>query len=124
VIKALCSQCGTMLEPEDAFCTSCGHRRDAEPVPTPPPVISPVEVAAPPAPPTVAPVEEPKAEEPVTFSFGGTMVAMKDDSKSPEKPAKVGGGAPGRGMSSTQSAILSFVLIAVVLGVAFYFVTK
>jgi len=145
-----CSECGSLLEPDDEFCTSCGHRRDAAPKLAPPtpavaavapvaatPIEKPVPLvkAAAAATPIEAPTpeeptpEEPQAEEPVTFSFGGMSIAMKDDPSKPDKPkaAKAGGsssaGARGRGMSPTQSAILSFVLIAAVLGLAFYFVT-
>jgi len=77
------------------------------------------------------PSEEPQLEEPVTFSFGGMSIAMKDDPTKPEKAvksAKAGGSgsttARAGGMSATQSAILSFVLIAAVLGLAFYLVTR
>ena len=63
--------------------------------------------------------EPPPADEPVTFSFGGGLVEMKDDSK-PDTMQVAGGGR----MSSAQTAILSFVLFAAVLGAALYFVSR
>lgn len=151
VTRVQCSECGSLLEPDDEFCTSCGHRRDAAPklaALTPavaavaPVAATPIEKPIPlvqaavaaasievPTPEEPTP-EEPPAEEPVTFSFGGMSIAMKDDPSKPDKPkktAKAGGsssaGTRGRGMSPTQSAILSFLLIAAVLGLAFYLVT-
>ncbi len=140
IVRAHCSKCGALLEPEDVFCTSCGHPCNSEPEPAAsasafvaPVEATPFEESALPTEATVATAttEEPQAEEPVTFSFGGMSIAMKDDPTKPEraaKPAKAGGspstGARGGGMSSVQSAILSFVLIAAVLGLAFYLVTK
>jgi hypothetical protein len=63
---------------------------------------------------------QPRSEdEPVTFSFGGAIIEMKDDTK-PENAAQGSGG----GMSSAQTAILSFVLFAAVLGLALYFVSR
>lgn len=109
-----CSQCGSALEPEDLFCTSCGHRLDPEP--------AALASAVPEAAVATAALEVPKPDEPVTFSFGGTIVTMKDDLAKPDKAAKVS--ASGGKMSSAQSAILSFVLIAVVLGLAFYLITR
>ncbi len=68
------------------------------------------------APPPAAPVED----EPVTFSFGGAKIAMKE----PGKPDKVKPPKRASGMNSTVSAILSFAVIALVLFLAFYLITK
>lgn len=136
--RVLCSACGAQLEPEDVFCTSCGHPRKAEPAPasvavavppqtpapvTPPPTPvapSPVPVASSPTEPAVEP--PPPVEEPVTFSFGGAKIEMIDG-KSP-RAAKATASARKQGMSPMLSAILGFVLIAAVLGAAFYLVTR
>ena len=134
--RVLCSQCGTILEPDDVFCTSCGHPRNTEPKPAPAPVVAPVapvqvtqpvEAAPTEIPATIAaPPEEPAPEEPkdepVTFSFGGAMIEMKDDPSKPDRLKKPSGGK--RGMSSTMTAILSFALIAAVLWLALYLITR
>jgi hypothetical protein len=125
-----CSECGSSLEPEDSFCTSCGQPRATEAklaAPTPAPV-APVEASIEASVTKASPVSvELKADEPVTFSFGGMSIAMKDDPGKPDKTAKASGtsaGARSGRMSSTTSAILSFLLIAAVLGLAFYLVTR
>ncbi len=119
--RVSCPACGTKLEPDDVFCTSCGQPRKVEPAPAPVPVVAepPPTPVAPPASPVVEP--PPAAEEPVTFSFGGAKIAMID-AKSPP-PAKAATVARSGGMSPMLSAILGFVLIGAVLGLAFYLVT-
>lgn len=133
--RVYCPGCGTLLEPEDLFCTSCGHRRDAEPAPVPKPevvltapvvpasVVQPVQSA-----PLSASAQDPSPAEPVTFSFGGTKIPMGDNPKMPEPAVRtVPASAPtssSGGMNSTQSAILGFVLSAAVLGLAFYLITR
>lgn len=87
------------------------------PAPVEPP---PATVEPPPAASAVEP--QPPAEEPVTFSFGGAKIEMVD-AKSP-RPAKPTATKSGGGMNPMLSAILGFVLIAAVLGAAFYFVTR
>jgi len=79
-----------------------------------------------PEPPPAAPAEEPAQDEPVTFSFGGAKIAMKEEALKPAKSAAKIERAPDKrdAISSTQYAILSFVLIAAVLGAAFYFITR
>jgi hypothetical protein len=127
VTRTVCSKCGSLLEPEDVFCTSCGHPRDAEQQPPPasapvtPKAHAPMEVPVPQAQVIAnAPQQQPEAEKPVTFSFGGATIAMKDDSKpDTAKPAR-----PRKGMSAAMSGILSFVLIAAVLGAALYLITR
>ena len=143
--RVSCSACGSKLEPEDVFCTSCGHReaaktveppkapvqpphpvepaRTAVPAPAvPAPKEEPAQPPAAPPPPVEAAVEPPPADEPVTFSFGGAKIEMID-AKSPRAP-KPAASARGRGMSSMVSAIMGFVLIAAVLGAAFYLITR
>jgi hypothetical protein len=127
--KARCPECRTVLEAEDVFCTSCGHAREAGVVAAAvvaaavaPVAVAPIVVVAVPEPSTAPVAEVPKAEEPepVTFSFGGAKIAMKDPSK-PEvaKPA-----ARRSGMNPLVTTILSFVLIGGVLLLALYFVTR
>jgi uncharacterized OB-fold protein len=142
--RVYCSECATLLEPEDLFCTSCGHRRDIEskrvsapatvratsvaatPIEAPAPrpaevaVVEPADVAAPP--------KDSNAAEPVTFSFGGAKIPMGDNPKRPGPAVKtVPADAPttrvGR-LSSTQSMILGFVVSAALLGLAFYLITR
>lgn len=144
VIRELCSECGTILEPEDVFCTACGHRRasavavEAVAPPAVAPIVAPEPVReVPPAPAAVAPVAAPPApepaptaaaeEEPVTFSFGGALIEMKDESKAAKSAKAAAGSASGEsksGMSSTTTGILSFVIFAAVLGVALYLFSR
>jgi hypothetical protein len=132
VMPARCAACGATLQTEDEFCTACGHRREGEPHPvTPVPVLAPVTAAEPvrvdvPAPALETVVSDPlpaasKPEhEPVTFSFGGATIAMKDDSRpDTAKPA-----VRRKGLSPALTAILSFALFAAVLWLALYFVTR
>jgi hypothetical protein len=129
--RASCTACGAKLEPEDVFCTSCGHPRKQEAVPAPMPAPVPVPAAVPEVPPPV-PVEppppepavepQPPAEEPVTFSFGGAKIEMIDG-KSP-KAAKPATSARRGGANQMVSAIMGFLLIAAVLGAAFYLITR
>lgn len=131
VTRVYCSECGSLLEPEDVFCTSCGHRRDVEPKPavvSPTPVV-PTSVEQPrEAAPVAALPNNPSPAEPVTFSFGGAKIAMGDNPKRQEPAVKtVPASAPtarSGGMSSTQSAILGFLVSAAVLGLAFYLITR
>jgi len=129
VIRVHCAQCGAVVEPEDSFCTNCGHPREnaAESAPPPSPAPEPA-VATPPASEPKPALEPPsKAEEPVTFSFGGAIIEMKEP---PDAPKTSGSGPVRRarpaneGLTPTQSAILSFIVFAVLLGLALYFITR
>jgi hypothetical protein len=67
-----------------------------------------------------------QAEQPVTFSFGGAIIEMK---ASPDLPRATGGPVrrsrpANEGLTPAQSAILSFIVIAVLLGLALYFITR
>jgi hypothetical protein len=126
VVRVLCQACAAVLEPDDVFCTSCGHKRDAQPAAAPvqAPEPAPVPVATtspePPAAPTVAPKAEPPGES-FSFSFGGTTI----ESVGPESKAKAPSKAAGSGgRNPFVTAILSFVVFAVLLGAALYFLSR
>ncbi len=126
VETVLCSACGTKLEPEDDFCTSCGLKRGGQPISetvaspkveipaTAPPVIAaaPVVAAVPVAPP--APAVSAPAAEPFRFNFGGAVIEATDEPKKVKKS--------GKGPMTT--AMLSFVLFAVLLVIALYLASR
>lgn len=82
-------------------------------------------VVAAPAPPVEPPPTASPASnepEPVTFSFGGAKIEMKDD---PSKPDRLV--TPRRKQSKWSSMIttvMSFALIAAVLWIALYLITR
>ena len=154
VVQVYCTECGTLLEQDDLFCTSCGHQRDtqpqvmAKPAPVTPvvqapivstPVVLPTPVVpaqvvqsvvspAQTVPPTALP-QESIAEEPVSFRFGGALIPMGAEPQKQQQTARpMAGSVPPSagigGMSSVQSAILGFVAILVVLGLVFYLVGR
>lgn len=154
VVRVPCARCGSILEPEDIFCTACGHPREAveqapplpppvrEPEPAPAPRVQPAPApvpppveAKPPAEPEAAPVPEaeppdaepPEAEpkeEPVTFSFGGAVIEMKESPEAAKSTGPIRRRPPAEGVSPMQSAILSFIVIVVLFGLALYFITR
>jgi hypothetical protein len=128
VLRVHCTQCGAVVEPEDFFCTSCGHPRESAPESAAPPLTPPPEPApAPPAPPAAAAAPPtPTKPEPITFSFGGAVIEMEPTAAAaPKEPGAIRRRPPApENLSPVQSAILSFLVIAVLLGLALYFITR
>jgi hypothetical protein len=139
VERVICAACGTVLEPTDIFCISCGYKVEVKrapfaapvviappPPPPPPPVAEPVAVPvaaiATPAPPPVVAVTEPATPAPTpdasqpeefSFSFGGTTIGTK----TPVKQVK-------KSKSPMTTGIMSFVVLGVLLLIAIYLLSR
>lgn len=125
VERIVCSSCGAILEPDDAFCTACGHKRESAPAipPEPAPVPEPIPSEPVPTPEPSEPAPAPEHKESFSFSFAGMTIESAEDeaakSVKAKPPAK--SAAP---RSSTVNAALSFLLIGAVLGAAIYFLSR